>query len=106
MLKAVFFDSDGTLLRIDEKSFSELYFKLLGAKLEPYGYEKEMLPKLFYQGMAQMMYNDGTRNNEEAFFSFFKVIYPQAEEDIPIFNSFYTNEFKQIAEQNADKHIY
>ena len=97
MLKAVFFDLDGTLLRIDEKSFSELYFKLLGAKLEPYGYEKERLPKLFYQGMAQMMYNDGTRNNEEAFFSFFKVIYPQAEEDIPIFNSFYTNEFKQIA---------
>ena len=97
MLKAVFFDLDGTLLRIDEKSFSELYFKLIGEKMEPYGYEPEMIKKLFYQGMAQMMYNDGTRSNEEAFWSFFKVIYPQSEEDLPIFNSFYANEFRQIA---------
>lgn len=96
MLKAVFFDLDGTLLRIDEKAFSELYFKLIGEKLKPYGYDPEMIKKLFYQGMVEMMSNDGTKSNEEAFWSLFKKYYPQSEKDLPIFDSFYANEFKQI----------
>lgn len=41
MLKAVFFDLDGTLLPLNEDEFSQAYFKLLAEHMEPYGYTKD-----------------------------------------------------------------
>lgn len=41
MLKAVFFDLDGTLLPLNEDEFSHAYFKLLAEHMEPYGYTKD-----------------------------------------------------------------
>lgn len=33
MIKAIFFDLDGTLLPMDEKEFTNLYFELLANKM-------------------------------------------------------------------------
>ena len=67
MLKAVFFDLDGTLLPMDQDAFVEGYFKLLARKMAPYGYEPEAL----------------------------RACGEQARAHIPVFESFYANEFQQ-----------
>lgn len=96
MLKAVFFDLDGTLLRIDESKFAYLYFELMGKKMKPYGYDPVVLQKAFYQGTYLMMTNDGKKTNEEVFWDYFTTIYPNARKDYDIFESFYSDEFKSL----------
>ncbi len=96
MLKAIFFDLDGTLLRIDENKFASLYFELMGKKMKPYGYDPSILEKAFYKGTYLMMTNDGKRTNEEVFWDFFSTIYPNARKDYDIFESFYSDEFKSL----------
>ncbi len=98
MLKAIFFDLDGTLLRIREDQFAELYFRLMGEKMKAYGYDPELIKKAFYQGTYRMMTNDGSRTNEEVFWSYFESVYPNARKDLSIFQSFYTEEFRQLDE--------
>lgn len=96
MLKAIFFDLDGTLLRIDETKFAALYFDLLGKKLKKYGYDPEVLQKALYQGTYLMMKNDGKRTNEQVFWDFFRTIYPDCDKDHDVFDSFYRDEFKTL----------
>ena len=98
MLKAVFFDLDGTLLRIDEQQFVKLYFKLLSEKLAGRGYDAKTLMDSIWKGTALMMKNDGSKSNEQVFWNFFKTVYPGCEKDKPLFDSFYQNEFKQLNE--------
>lgn len=98
MLKAVFFDLDGTLLRIREDQFAELYFRLMGKKMKAYGYDPEKLKKTLYQGTYLMMKNDGSRTNEEVFWSSFESVFPTAKKDMPIFQSFYIDEFFRLGE--------
>ena len=50
MIKAVFFDLDGTLLPMDQDVFIKEYFTGLAVKLAPYGYEPEKLMKTIYKG--------------------------------------------------------
>ena len=47
------------------------YFKLLAAKLAPYGYEAGPLIDGIWSGVAAMVANDGSRTNEEAFWARF-----------------------------------
>ena len=97
MLKAVFFDLDGTLLPFNEDEFVKVYFGLLAKKLEPLGYEKETLIKCLWSGVKAMMLNDGSKSNEEVFWDYFASIYGEDKlKDKEIINSFYTNEFKQV----------
>ena len=58
MLKAVFFDLDGTLLPLDEYLFIKIYFKLLCERLAPLGYEPEKLVKVIWGGTKKMYQND------------------------------------------------
>ncbi len=96
MLKAIFFDLDGTLLRIDETKFASLYFDLMGKKMEKYGYDPLVLQKAIYQGTYLMMKNDGTRTNEEVFWDYFRTVYPDSEKDYDAFESFYSDEFRSL----------
>lgn len=95
MLKAVFFDLDGTLLPIDENDFIKGYFSLLAKKVLPHGYETDKLTKCIWGGTERMIKNDGTKTNEEFFWSFFTSIYGEEKlKDKPIFDDFYIHEFK------------
>lgn len=95
MIKAIFFDLDGTLLPMEESKFTEYYFGLLCKKVAPYGYEPDSLVKAIWGGVKAMYKNDGSVNNETAFFNFFTSIYgPEAINHKPVFESFYQNEFK------------
>ena len=54
MLKAVFFDLDGTLLPLNEDEFSHAYFKLLAEHMEPYGYTKDEIINFVNLGVRAM----------------------------------------------------
>lgn len=99
MLKAVFFDLDGTLLPFDEQHFIEVYFKLLCKKIIPLGYEQQAFVNNIWKGTKLMYLNDGSKTNEEVFWDFFKTVYgDKVIKDKPYFDEFYTNEFKEIHE--------
>lgn len=96
MLKAVFFDLDGTLLPMDEETFTKYYFKLLSEKMIPYGFNPEKLIEVIWNGTKEMYKNDGTKTNEERFWDYFVSVY--GEESLihkNIIDEYYTNEFKQ-----------
>ncbi len=95
MLKAVLFDLDGTLLPMDEEKFTKGYFGMLCKKLAPYGYNSEDLIKAIWTGSKEMVKNDGSRTNEEVFWSCFEKIYGKDKtKDKQLFADFYRDEFK------------
>ena len=94
-LRCVLFDLDGTLLPMDQEEFTKAYFHQLAKKLGPRGYEPKGLVDAIWAGTAAMVKNDGQCSNEEAFWQRFTQIYgPKAQEDKPVFEDFYANEFQ------------
>ena len=75
MLKAVFFDLDGTLLPLNEEEFTKIYFGLLSKRMIPLGYEPEELISVIWAGTKAMYKNDGIKTNEEVFWDVFKSHY-------------------------------
>ena len=97
MLKAVFFDLDGTLLSLKDDEFVKLYFKLITTKMINYGFEVEELAKHLWAGNKLMYKNDGSKTNEQVFWDYFQTAYGEtALNSKEEFDKFYTNEFKQI----------
>ena len=97
MLKAILFDLDGTLLPMDEQVFVKGYFTYLYKKVAPYGYQDfALLTDTIWKGVYNMYKNDGSKTNEERFWEIFVQVYGEKSlKDIPLFDSFYANEFKQ-----------
>lgn len=96
-IKYVLFDLDGTLLPMDNR-FDKAYFGGLCKKLAPHGYEPNALVATIWQGVKEMVKNDGSRTNEEVFWDAFeKVIGRNARKDEPIFASFYEEDFDAIS---------
>ena len=94
MIKTVLFDLDGTLLPMDQDTFTNYYFKELVKKMAPHGYNPDELIKGIWKGTGAMVRNDGTKTNEEAFWEvFLKIFGEDKRNDQPIFNDFYENEF-------------
>ena len=94
-LTTILFDLDGTLLLMDNDAFTKGYFKLLAAKLAPYGYDAKQLVDAIWAGTASMVKNDGSQSNEAAFWKTFVGIFgEQALADKPLFDEFYEKEFQ------------
>lgn len=95
MLKAVFFDLDGTLLPMDETTFTKVYFKLLCKKMLQFGYDDtQKMINTIWQGTMMMYKNDGKKTNEQVFWDAFCSVYGEEKrKDIPIFDAFYSDEF-------------
>ena len=95
-LKMILFDLDGTLLPMDQDVFVKGYFKSLTARLMPYGFESGELIDSIWHGIAAMVKNDGSRNNETAFWADFLHRHGQKGQDAePAFRTFYEEEFDQ-----------
>ena len=98
-IKAVLFDLDGTLLKMDQEEFAKIYFKYLAKHLEKRGYETDKLLQVFLTGVKTMMTNDGSATNEEAFWKVFTEAYGEASmKDKPYIDEFYKNDFNQAQE--------
>ncbi len=96
MIKAIFFDLDGTLLPMKEEEFAKVYFSSLSQKMIPYGYETEKLITTILNGTKAMFLNDGKMTNEQVFWNYFESVYGKEKlKDKPIFDHFYENEFKK-----------
>ena len=96
MEKAILFDLDGTLLPMDQETFTSSYFKDLTAKMAPCGYDPQELIAGLWKGTAAMVKNDGQSSNEAVFWSAFSKIFgDRVYDDKPIFEEFYTVEFNR-----------
>ena len=94
-INTILFDLDGTLLPMDQEKFVNGYFKMLAAKLAPYGYEPQQLINAILAGIKAMIKNDGSQLNEDAFWKRFVEIYgDKVLADKPVFEDFYKNEFQ------------
>lgn len=93
-ITTVLFDLDGTLLPMDNDEFTRYYFKLLAAKLAPYGYGAEELVAGVWKGTGAMVKNDGSRSNYEAFWAVFaETLGERVYGHRAVFDDFYRNEF-------------
>lgn len=99
-INAILFDLDGTLLPMDQDLFMKYYFGSLAAKLVPHGYDMDTLVNNVWSGTKAMVMNNGSKTNEEAFWdTFCTLVGKDCRPDMPIFDSFYRNEF--AAAKNA-----
>lgn len=99
MIKAVFFDLDGTLLPMDQDDFIRAYFGQLARKLAPLGYDPAVLPGSIMAGTYAMVANDGRCTNEEAFWTDFAAREGErALRDRPVIDGFYREEFGRVRE--------
>lgn len=97
MIKAIFFDLDGTLLPMDEEKFTKGYFGILYKTIKDKGYENlDKMVSTIWGGTKRMIFNNGSKTNEQAFWDYFADVYGEARlADKPLFDSFYQNEFKE-----------
>lgn len=95
-IKAILFDLDGTLLRMDMDEFVRLYFGSLTKKFEPYGYETEALAKSIWAGINAMRSNDGKKLNSQVFWDVFYGIYGEekVKGDLWVFDEYYDKDFE------------
>ena len=96
MVKAVLFDLDGTLLPMDQDTFTTGYFKFLVKKAAPHGYDPQKLIDTIWAGTAAMVKNDCEMTNEEAFWKKFSEIWGEekASGDKALFEEFYRVDFQ------------
>ena len=95
--KTILFDLDGTLLPMDQDSFTKAYFDGLSKKLAPYGYEPKLLVGGVWQGTKAMVKNDGTQTNEQVFWKEFASLFGEkVYGDISEFNEFYETDFDKL----------
>ncbi len=94
MIKAIFFDLDGTLLQMDEMVFVKVYFGALAKKMATVGLDPKKMIEALKKGTEAMVKNDGTKTNEERFFQVFDEILEIDHQDyMNTFEDFYANEF-------------
>ena len=97
MIKAIFFDLDGTLLPMDQDIFLNAYLSGLARKGAAHGYDPKKLVKYVWAGTAAMVKNDGSKNNETLFWDTFSTLCGRdTRQDVAVFDEFYRNEFQQI----------
>lgn len=98
-IKNILFDLDGTLLPMDQDQFIKAYFSQLAQMLAPHGYEPKKLIDTIWVGTMEMVKNDGSRLNEEAFWEKFASVYGErAYDDKPLFDEFYEKRFCNVKE--------
>lgn len=97
MIKAIFFDLDGTLLPMDQKQFVDAYLNLISDKLLEVGYEREKLIKTIWEATYAIVKNNGSILNEKVFWDVFANRYGEGIlKDKDSFFTFYGNEFNSL----------
>lgn len=96
-IKVVLFDLDGTLLPMDQETFTRAYFGGLAARLAPRGYEAKGLIDAIWAGSAAMVKNTGEKTNEAVFWDAFAArLGEQVRADEPYFEAYYREDFDRV----------
>ncbi len=98
MIKALFFDLDGTLLPISEKEFADRFIELLYKKIKSLDVNPDKFIAGMQRGLFAMFKNDGQLRNDVVFYQAFNEKYPDISIEMinSIMNDFYENEFYQL----------
>lgn len=92
--EGIFFDLDGTLLPMDNDTFTKGYLGLLAQAVAPFGFEAKSMLSAMWKGVAAMVKNDGSRPNEKVFWEVFAGLLGDfAYDHITDFDAFYTKDF-------------
>ncbi len=75
--KAILFDLDGTLLPLDQQTFTKAYFAQLAEVLAPYGIAPQKTVEAVMAGVHQMQKSDGSLLNEQLFWQTFAAVVGQ-----------------------------
>lgn len=96
MIKAVFFDLDGTLLPNNEKKFALIYYNELYKKVAQFGITRIKLYKALKKGAKAMIKNDGNILNEDLFWrEVVSVLGNEILQHMDILDEFFENEYKR-----------
>ena len=96
MLKAVFFDLDGTLLYMDEPKFLEIYFDAMVRFLNGRVANTEKFVEATKVGTRAMFKNDGSLTNEEVFWRGFEGYFGRAtREEVELMDAYYDRPFEE-----------
>ena len=94
MLDAILFDLDGTLLPMDNDTFTEGYMKLISSAMLPHGYAPREMLSALWNGVSDMVKNDGKETNETVFFRRFAALLgDRVYEDEKYLDAFYHSDF-------------
>ena len=97
MIKAVLFDLDATLLPMDQDLILKTYIGMLAKKMEPHGYPAADFADAIWRGSYEMIKNDGSRLNSDAFWDYFCERFgSRARDDEPLLDAFYQNEYRSV----------
>ena len=69
MIDTILLDLDGTLMPIDQDTFTKAYFSEMLKKVIPLGYEKQSYIDALWKGTAAMAANDGSKTNRDRFWA-------------------------------------
>ena len=101
MKKTLLFDSDGTLLPMDQDQFVQSYFSRLAKKMADRIDPKQLVDTI-WKGTGAMIMNDGRATNEQVFWQVFDKLtglhHETLEEE---FFDYYKNEFNEAVEACA-----
>ena len=93
----ILFDLDGTLLPMEQTAFIRDYFGRLSRRLAPLGYDPKQLIDSIWASTADMLRNDGSRTNEEAFRRRMRAVWGERiDRDSPHFDRFYREDFDEV----------
>jgi FMN phosphatase YigB (HAD superfamily) len=97
LFKAVLFDLDGTLLKMDTDVFLEEYLRLLAQEIASYQEPAVFVQHLLDAIRAMINNLDSAKTNQEVFMEeFFARSGLEAEVMMPVFDSFYRGSFRQL----------
>ena len=98
----ILFDLDGTLLPMDQDAFIKMYFASVQKCLMQQPVNVKLYLKAVMAGTQEMIQNDGSMLNAERFWSLFEKITGDSRSvGMPVFESFYRNEFEQVKASTA-----
>ena len=93
-MKAILFDLDGTLLRLDDKLFIDIYFAELSKVFSEYNIESKKLVETIWTATGDMIKNDGKKTNEEVFWDRFESCIDADVSNVKgLLAEFYANQF-------------
>ena len=104
-ITAVLFDLDGTLIRMDQDKFIELYFVSLLEKMGSLGHDVATMKNALESAVVATLNNNGEMTNEERFWQAFDIasgglaVSVRAEID-----SYYKNGFNSVIEASCSKY--
>ncbi len=96
MIKAVLFDLDGTLLPMDLDEFFKEYMIAISKRFAPLGYDAKSFTKNLWKGVQAIVFNNGEKTNEEAFWDCFSRLEKVDDSLIKQLEEFYEVDFPKL----------